>query len=145
MAAGKIEKSPFEKYLDEARARLDEWLVSKGTAPGRCRGDRPSEIHFRRLAAMLEVSEDEDYEYLQDIAERGAILGVGEELPRVPKVFEEKTKWTVESTEEDFRDTFSDNYASAKENAADIHRQVRSGRGEHLENEPRGGQAALWG
>ena len=49
---------------------------------------------------------------------------VDETLPRVPSVFEEKVKWNLSHTEEDFRDVFADNYKSAEENEADIQRQV---------------------
>ena len=46
-------------------------------------------------------------------------------MPRVPEVYEEKTKWTVDGTEEELRDTEAANYTSAEENAADITRQVK--------------------
>eukprot|EP00438_Fugacium_kawagutii_P023533 Skav200888 [mRNA] locus=scaffold1581:56890:58152:+ [translate_table: standard] len=45
-------------------------------------------------------------------------------MPRVEKVFEPKTKWNLDFTEEEFCDVLSDNYKSAEENAADIKRQV---------------------
>ena len=45
-------------------------------------------------------------------------------MPRVPKVFEEKTKWNLEFTEEEFQDTVPANYKSAEQSADDIERQV---------------------
>ena len=50
--------------------------------------------------------------------------GVDEEMPRTPAVYEEKLKWTVDPTEEDFEDSLAENYVSAEENAGDITRQV---------------------
>ena len=46
-------------------------------------------------------------------------------MPRVPAVYEEKTKWTVDGTDEELQDVEAANYASAEENAADIERQVK--------------------
>ena len=40
------------------------------------------------------------------------------------KVFEEKEKWNLSFTDEDFKDVTADNYRSAKENSVDIKRQV---------------------
>ena len=45
-------------------------------------------------------------------------------MPRTPKVYEEKVKWTVEPTEDDFHDTLAENYESAEESSVDITRQV---------------------
>ena len=45
-------------------------------------------------------------------------------MPRVPAVFEEKTKWNLEFTKEEFQDSMACNYKSAEENAEDIERQV---------------------
>eukprot|EP00913_Durusdinium_trenchii_P018268 g17163.t1 len=86
--------------------------------------DRSTEINFRRLAAVAQVLADEDYEFLEEVAPRGVPLGVDEELPRTPAVYEEKLKWTVEQTEEEFHDILADNYVSAEENSGDIARQV---------------------
>ena len=45
-------------------------------------------------------------------------------MPRTPRVYEEKVKWTVDPTEEDFQDTLAENYESAEESSVDIARQV---------------------
>ena len=60
-----------------------------------------------------------------EMAEVGVRLGVDEELPRVPKVFEPKEKWNLDFVEEALRDSVADNYKSAEESAEDIERQVR--------------------
>lgn len=51
-------------------------------------------------------------------------MGVDEEMPRTPQVYEEKVKWTVGPTDECFRDVLAENYISAEENHEDIERQV---------------------
>ena len=81
-------------------------------------------MNFRRLAAALEVVEDEDFEWLEAAASSGVRLGVDQTMPRVPAVFEEKVKWNLDFTDEEFRDTLACNYRSAEENAEDIERQV---------------------
>ena len=68
--------------------------------------------------------EDEDFEWLEAAASSGVRLGVDQTMPRVPAVFEEKVKWNLDFTDEEFRDTLACNYRSAEENAEDIERQV---------------------
>ena len=67
--------------------------------------DRRTEINFRRLRSVAEALGDEDFEFLEEVAAKGVPLGVDEEMPRTPAVYEEKEKWTVEQTEEEFHDT----------------------------------------
>ena len=43
---------------------------------------------------------------------------------RVPEVFEEKTSWKVDGTDEDLHEILAENYQSAEENSQDIQRQV---------------------
>ena len=124
MAAGKVKESPFGSEMVETRRALDEHLGRWGLSPCRQEGDRESEINFRRLRALAEALEDEDFEFLEEVAERGVRLGVDLEMPRTPLVYEEKTKWTVDATDEVMRDILADNYESAEENAEDIARQV---------------------
>eukprot|EP00438_Fugacium_kawagutii_P021415 Skav230573 [mRNA] locus=scaffold971:152920:156087:- [translate_table: standard] len=124
LATGKLQESPFDRCIEESRRKVDEALKSLGKYPDRREGDRVSEVNFRRLAAMLDVVEDEDWEWLQEAVSEGVSLGVDETMPRVPQVFEEKVKWSLDFTEEVFRDSEADNYRSAEENSADIRRQV---------------------
>ena len=73
---------------------------------------------------MLRAVNDVDCAWLKEVVEEGVSLGVDEELPRVERVFEEKEKWNLSFTEEDFQDITAENYKSAEENSADIRRQV---------------------
>ena len=124
MAAGKAEVSPFAEVMTGFRERLDVTLERLGFNPRRRSGDRESEVNFRRLKSLLEAMGDVDHSWLDEVAAEGVSLGVDEELPRVPEVFEEKEKWNLSFTEEDFRDTLADNYKSAEENSVNIERQV---------------------
>ena len=124
LAAGKLKGEVFFD-IENLRADLDRWLSSKGGRPERRETDIPTEINFRRLSTMLEMVEDEDWKFLTGVVETGVELGVDQVMPRVPEVYEEKTKWTVDGTEEELRDTEAANYTSAEENAADITRQVK--------------------
>ena len=123
-AGGKLGGTPFGGEIYGFRERLDLWLRERGARPDRRSGDRDTEINFRRLQAVAQILQDEDHGFLGEVASKGVPLGVDEELPRNPLVYEEKLKWTVNPTDEDFQDILADNYASAEENAADIRRQV---------------------
>ena len=124
MAAGKVLESPFGEEMGELRRKLDEHLGRWGLEPSRRSSDRDSEINFRRLRALSEALGDEDYGFLDEVAERGVRLGVDVVMPRTPEVYEEKLKWTVDATDEVMRDILADNYESAEDNAEDIERQV---------------------
>ena len=124
LAAGKAEGSPFAGSLCEAREAVDNELKRTGRKPDRRKSDRISEINFRRLQTMASVLGDEDHEFLSGVAELGVSLGVDEEMPRAPAVFEEKTKWAREFTKEDLRQVWAENYSSAEEGKRDIWRQV---------------------
>ena len=124
LAGGKVKESPFGEFMSGAREALDEKLVSLGLKPKRQEGDRECEVHFRRLQAMLMAVRDEDAGWLEEAVSRGVRLGVDMTMPRVPAVFEEKVKWNLEFTEEEFQDSMACNYKSAEENAEDIERQV---------------------
>lgn len=110
--------------MEEARGAVDVCLERMGKEPARKADDRKSEIAFRRLEAMAEACGDEDSAWMIRMAEVGVPLGVDEELPRVPKVFEPKEKWSLDFVEEALRDSVADNYKSAEESAEDIERQV---------------------
>lgn len=125
LASGQHPSSPFEEIIDEAREAVDGCLQRMGKEPSRKKGDRSSEIAFRRLEAMAEACGDEDSAWMSEMAEVGVPLGVDEELPRAPKVFEPKEKWNLDFLEEALRDSVADNYKSAEESAEDIERQVR--------------------
>ena len=125
LAGGRFQESPFGASMDLYRERLDVLLEQMGLEPRRKPGDRDSQVNFRRLRAMLRAIQDVDWGWLEEVASEGVSLGVDEELPRVPEVFEEKEKWNLSFAEEDFKDTFAENYKSAEESSADIARQVK--------------------
>ena len=124
LAGGRAVESPFKNHLEGARAAIDRELMKHGEDPARRKEDRTSEINFRRLRCIGRALEDEDCEFLEEIAAEGVALGVDEEMPRVPGVFEEKLKWAREFTEEDLRQVWAENYSSAEESKEDIWRQV---------------------
>lgn len=124
MAAGEASASPFGAVMAEARGTLDACLRKLGQAPERREGDRVAEINFRRMYALAKVLEDEDCEFLPEMAGPGVPIGVGVELPRCEKMFEEKTKWAREFTEMELKEVWAENYPSAEEGKLDIYRQV---------------------
>ena len=124
LAGGKAVESPFKSHLEGARKAIDRELKKLGEDPVRRKEDRTSEINFRRLRCVGRALGDEDCEFLEEVAAEGVSLGVDEELPRVPGVFEEKLKWAREFTEEDLRQVWAENYSSAEECKEDIWRQV---------------------
>ena len=124
LAGGQHPSSPFGDYLDEARREVDKELKGLGYEPDRKGKDRSTEINFRRMIAVLEAAGDEDVDFLKPMAEKGVSLGVDEEMPRTPLVFEEKSKWSREFVDYVLTDQFSKNYESAVENQKDIRRQV---------------------
>ena len=124
LAGGKTKGSPFVDFMDKARQELDTKLEALGFQPKRRERDRISEVNFRRLKAMLEAVDDEDSDWIDEVAGRGVKLGVDRTMPRVPLVFEEKVKWNLDFTDEEFRDSMAANYKSAEENSVDIKRQV---------------------
>jgi len=109
LAGGKTKGSPFVDFMDKARQELDTKLEALGFQPKRRERDRISEVNFRRLKAMLEAVDDEDSDWIDEVAGRGVKLGVDRTMPRVPLVFEEKVKWNLDFTDEEFRDSMAAN------------------------------------
>ncbi len=110
--------------MEEYRESLDKELERMGLDPRRKGGDRKTEINFRRLMAVMRATGDEDWEFLGPMAKEGVSLGVDEEMPRTPKVCEEKQKWAREFVDYMLEEQFAENYMSAEESQADIRRQV---------------------
>ena len=121
---GKQAKDGAFDGMEHWRSELDSWLIEAGMAPRRRSGDVSTKINFRRLMEMLKIAEDEDCEFLEEVVSTGVSLGVDEEMPRTPVVYEEKVRWTVDGTDEELLDIEAMNYASAEENHEDITRQV---------------------
>ena len=125
MAGGKMTSSPFHGSAAATAGEADALLLEFGIDARRRPTDQCSEINFRRLAGGLELLRDPDYAYLVEIAERGVRIGVGSDMPRVPAVFEEKTKWNREFVDTDMEpEQIAANYASAREHMSVVRRQV---------------------
>ena len=88
------------------RREVDVKLAALGSEVTRQGTDRITEIHYRRMEALLRD------------------LGVDEEMPRVPAVFEAKVKWNLEEVDDPFKEVWCENYGSAVDNMEDIRRQV---------------------
>lgn len=119
LALGKYESSPFGEKIQEMKKRLDEVVVALGKKPERRKGDRKTEIQFRRLKAWAELVEDEDHTYLHAMASRGVPVGARGEIGRVSDVYDPKVKGESEghppTWEEEFQQSDRDNYRSATE------------------------------
>ena len=124
LAGNVAERSPFEAEIGAMRVQMDAELVNMGLEPHRRPGDISTEIHFRRLAAAMH---DEDYGFLGELAGEGAALGVDEELPRTPQIFEEKTSWRVSFAEGMLQDKWATNYERRGERGG--HRAAGEGGG----------------
>ena len=92
LAAGRFKACPFdEDGLEETRAFLrsaiglavSEDIVAAGQV-----------FHLPLIAGVLRKFDDPDWLFVQGLGE-GVPLGVDEELPRTPGVFEEKGKWRL--------------------------------------------------
>jgi hypothetical protein len=92
LAAGRFKKSPFgEPLLEETRARIRDMLDMPAAEDVVVEGQV---FHLPLMAGILRAYGDPDWRFVQDLGE-GVSLGVDEELPRTPSVFEEKGKWRL--------------------------------------------------
>ncbi|CAJ1331623.1 unnamed protein product, partial [Effrenium voratum] len=112
------------KFFKGWLSQVDVKLASLGSEVTRQGTDRITEIHYRRMEALLGVAEDPDHQFLIPLVETGVDLGVDEEMPRVPAVFEAKVKWNLEEVDDPFKEVWCENYGSAVDNMEDIRRQV---------------------
>ena len=96
LACGRFETSPFpEESLAEARSRMEQALGLESPS-------RPAEgqsFYLSLISGLLKLAEDPDWQFFPGLAE-GVALGVGEAMPRTPKVFEEKTRWKLDEAED---------------------------------------------
>lgn len=74
---------------------MDEKVRSLGKDPARRPSDRTTAIDFRRLRAWAQITEDEDYVFLDGVASTGVPLGVRSEIPWVSRVYERKDKGII--------------------------------------------------
>ena len=130
MALGRFDSSPFQGFVAGLKGRMDALVEGLRGAPHRRPGDRPSEIHFRRLRAWAEVVQDPDSRFLEGMASMGVPLGTRAEIPWISAVFDKREKKGPEDQparweEVDFRE-LRGNYTSAKEHMEKVRAHVES-------------------
>ena len=74
-------------------------------------------LYLRLLRGLLEAAGDPDREFLRR-AEEGLPLGILEQLPRTPHVFEEQLKWPLENAPWEASLAWVPNYSSVEEHLA---------------------------
>ena len=117
ISLGKYEASPFGDAIVKMREKLDSVVRGLGKDPSRRRGDRRTEINFRRLAAWSELVGDEGDRYLPSLASKGVPLGARNEIGRVTAAYDPKKREEEDAIPsgwaEDFEQSSRDNYISA--------------------------------
>ena len=93
LALGRVTESPFtEEDEVEVRELVKKAFVIEekecGVSPRQC-------MRLGMISAMLHRFGDPDWQFVKEL-EDGVPLGVDEELPRTPAVFEEKVKWSLD-------------------------------------------------
>ena len=131
LALGRHLESPFQKVMPELRGRLDDRARGLGYNPDRREGDVVTEIAYRRLHAWATLVGDEDCAFIVDVASTGVPLGVRNEIPWVPAVYDKKgRRGTLDVApgrwEEDWPadPTLRENYASAKDHMEKVKKHV---------------------
>lgn len=124
---GRLEDHPFGSLPETIRAAWTRRLEAEGFHPSRRPGDRSSAIELRLLLNVARTAGDPDCEYLEDMAAIGVKLGTNGEIPRVPAVYEEKTKWNLpDPTEDHWTDeTVRENYRSALDHMEKVKSQIQ--------------------
>ncbi len=132
LARGQVERDPFPS---DALADLTDYAMTIYDADGedgaRPRGgDLPQTIRVRLLQAILRDSGDPDWEGMSQFA-TGIRLGVGVRMPRTPAVYARKRRWRIpqQSDPEAWKEptisgAWRDNYRSAKNQRAEVRRQL---------------------
>ena len=92
LAAGRYKENPFEETaLRRARGIVEVFVGMEGAQAGVADG-QPFRLDL--IGGLLEAFEDPDAEFIRSLKD-GVALGVDEEMPRTPAVFEEKVKWNL--------------------------------------------------
>lgn len=125
LALGRHSESPFQEIVPELRGRLDVCARRLGQYPDRKEGDVHTEIAYRRLHAWAAL-----VGFLNDVASTGVPLGVRNEIPWVPAVYDRKGRGASDTApgrwEEDWPGdpTLRENYASAKDHMEKVKNHV---------------------
>ena len=122
LAAKRWETCPFnEDLLDKARHCWVEVLQAAGATGDLFEVSEGQPFFLRALGEHLRICLDPDWRVLTEEERsysKGLSLGVLEELPEVPAVFEPKTKHRTYA--EEVYEGERSNYPSAAENAQDV-------------------------
>ena len=121
LAAGKVTACPFDaELIEDGRELIFKALEYVGTQlPVRVQPDGQP-FFLAAVEEVLRISGDPDFSAFYsgpDSFAKGVRLGVGVETPRVPAVFEEKTRFRKYGEDADWEDTVRENYLSAKDHA----------------------------
>jgi hypothetical protein len=123
LALGKFTTSPFPKPLvDELRTEWEELLQGSGFPVRRHPDQRKQPTDVGLLESILKAAGDPD-QAITGLLVHGVPLGVNEELPRLPEVFEEKVSWSVPTPQEGEAPRWMDNYLSARSHPEAVHKQ----------------------
>ena len=112
-----------EAFLEELREAASVAFDLQESELGVPR-DQPFRLPLMRR--LLQEAGDCDFEFLKD-AEKGFTVGVLEQMPRTPGVFERQTEWALDEFERDEWSFEKANYPSAEEHEGHLR--------EHLEKE----------
>ena len=92
LAAGRCKESPFtQKFLDECRAVLAEGLGLEGD---KMKAEEGQCFRLRAFSRLLQLAGDPDWSFPLELM-GGVSIGVNQELPRTPAIYEAKVKWTL--------------------------------------------------
>ena len=122
---GAVTEPPFSQdAIDSARVGLKAILQSELESWMPIAPPRGQLIEMRLIGCMLRAIGDPDWEIFREL-EAGVRLGVGVELPRTPKVFPEKRKWSLSSQADAVPGGAIDgawrtNYVSAKNHVEEV-------------------------
>ena len=121
-ALGRYTDSPFPPELKTAVKTAWEELLSAAGWPvdrARARRDQPTDVPL--LEGVLGAFSDPDQEITQ-LLDIGVHLGVDQEMPRMPDIFEEKARWSVKANDGEVPQ-WMDNYQSAKDHPEAVREQ----------------------
>ena len=108
IAAGRFEESPFDSTaVDEMLRSLQELL---GLTAADVTVEPGQAFRLDLIGKLMQVLGDPDWEFFAQL-KQGVPLGVGITMPRTPKVFDQKVKWTLDEEFEGSRSEV-DNYQS---------------------------------
>ena len=112
---GRLQESPFPAArIDAIKSELDGRLEKEGW-PVSLYWHHPLKVHphFSRMGSFLAAIGDFAAQWLIELPKRrGVPIGVDEDLPRVPAVFPEKTKWKLDEPDDPWAPFQAENHPS---------------------------------